>query len=551
MATTSATRPGPIQQSSEPGAAAAPRQLRIEFPTAHLARFRSAWISVLRNGKNHQQASQENQDGVSARLPWHEHDIRELPVEEAAGWYRQFLESDRRQMISAQNLPAMRCAAVLFSEEKAELVWSVHPSLAYTALEAILREISANYGVEVRPREFGERVQEADVAAIREGSAGPNSTDIREAGTKNTTTSAAEAGTHELEAQLMQVWSSVLRTEITRTDEDFFTAGGHSLLAAKLLARIEAATGIELPIASLLDSPTIAKQAQLILAAQDSAAKPAPAEGAAIRRQQFFLLGGDPTFRPLSQSLAATLPFHSLGLQTSVVSGLGADPPLTQIADYFIREILARQPEGPYALGGWCAHGLLALEVAQQLKARGAEISKLVMLETANPVRLYAYSSWRRVIARRQLQWHLMRFEGLYLRHLGFRAAAHYLRARIAKRFWRAWRSVAPPEEESPANDAVASSKPRAHFNPLEVLYRAAAEYLPRPYDGPVLLVRATERTIGFASNERLGWDVELMPRMEIRPVPGNHYTIYMPPNVENLAKQIHGYVKSGAIGAA
>jgi thioesterase domain-containing protein len=265
-----------------------------------------------------------------------------------------------------------------------------------------------------------------------------------------------------------------------------------------------------------------------------STEQPSAAVNGESRQQEFFLLGGDPTFRPLSQCLASMRRFHSLGLQATVIRNLGPDPSLAQLAEYFVNAIRERQPEGPYALGGWCAHGLLSLEVAQQLAARGHRVGTLVMLETANPVRLVAYSSWRRVIARRQLKWHLVRFECLYLKHLGWRRAADYLRARIAKKWLKTWFA-----RRANGNSLSAGSR----MNPLEVLYRAAAEYVPRPYDGPVLLVRATERTIGFANNEQLGWDAQWMPAMEVRRVPGNHYTIYMPPHVESLAKEIDGYV--------
>ena len=82
-------------------------------------------------------------------------------------------------------------------------------------------------------------------------------------------------------------------------------------------------------------------------------------------------------------------------------------------------------------------------------------------------------------------------------------------------------------------------------INPLEVLYRAARDYVPQPYEGPVVLVRSTERTFGFAADPKLGWDDQLIPAMKIRKVPGNHYTIYMPPNVESLAGEMNACLKA------
>lgn len=584
MATTSASQLDALQQTGGPsGAAATPKQLRIEFNAAEIARFRSAWEAVLQPDADSQDQNQNsNGNARAARIPWHEHDLRKLSAEDAEHWYRNFLESDRRQLLSAARGSVMRCSAILFPDERAELIWSVHPEITPEDRERTLEGIALRYEQRVFSTELnGSGAKHPGIAQGRESA---QSTRPRESGgERRAKAPGGDARLREIELQLLHVWSAVLRLEITKTDEDFFTAGGHSLLAAKLLARIEAATGVELPIASLLDSPTVEKQALLILAAQNSAAANAlvslPEDSAAAnttaqdsaatgsqtlapaiapaaapsetetaapksvakkvepREQEFFLLGGDPTFRPLSQSLAAMRRFHSLGLQANVIATLGPQPSLAHLAEYFVNAILERQPEGPYALGGWCAHGLLSLQVAQQLTARGKRVARLVMLETANPVRLYAYSSWRHVIARRQLKWHLLRFECLYVRHLGWNGAVDYLGARITKKFHK--RGFA----RTANGNAEGASGGAPRINPLEVLYRAAAEYVPRPYDGPVLLVRATERTIGFATNEELGWDRQWMPQMEVRRVPGNHYTIYMPPNVESLAKEIDAYV--------
>ncbi|HZS71873.1 MAG TPA: thioesterase domain-containing protein [Candidatus Acidoferrum sp.] len=594
MATTSAPQLEALQQAGNPsGGVAPPEQFRIEFNAPEIAKFRSAWQPLLQaNADLPDQDPSATANPRIARIPWYEHDLRKLSSDDAERWYRNFLQSDRRQLLSASRGRKMRCSAIFFPKGKAELIWSVHPGITPEDRKRMLEEIALRYGQQIpcsemkstgaAPPGLPRERQSATCARATESGSREESSPAQ-----STESPPKDSRLREIESQLLEVWSAVLRVEITKTDEDFFSAGGHSLLAAKLLARIEAATGIELPMASLLDSPTVEKQALLILAARSSAAatrahagltdeSPAHAEapaqdlpeqeqqspeplaaeaapnprmqtgaarvpvGAETREQHFFLLGGDPTFRPLSQSLAALRRFHSLGLQAGVIATLGPQPSLSQLADYFVSSILVRQPEGPYALGGWCAHGLLSLEVAQQLTARGKRVARLVMLETANPVRLYAYSSWRRMIARRQLKWHLFRFECLYVRHLGWNRAVDYLGARIAKKLHRTpFAGAASGKAES----ARAAPGRAARINPLEVLYRAAAEYVPQPYDGPVLLVRATQRTIGFAANEELGWDRQWMPRMEVRRVPGNHYTIYMPPNVSSLAKEIDAYV--------
>jgi thioesterase domain-containing protein len=186
-------------------------------------------------------------------------------------------------------------------------------------------------------------------------------------------------------------------------------------------------------------------------------------------------------------------------------------------------------------LGGWCAHGLLAFETARQLEAQGQEVAQVILLETANPVRMNQYSGWKRRVARLQLKWHLLRFEYAYLQQLDSTQTRNYIAGRTAKKIakmrkslWRVMKTVnlAPELEDLGPG------------NPLEVLYAAAAIYHPQPYRGQVVLIRSTQRTFGFGHVLDLGWS-ELLGDLEICETHGNHYSIYMPPNVDALANEM------------
>jgi len=67
-----------------------------------------------------------------------------------------------------------------------------------------------------------------------------------------------------LEETLAQVWAEVLRVDrIGRTD-DFFAMGGHSLLAARVVARVQETLGVEVPLIRLFESPTLAAFAAVV-----------------------------------------------------------------------------------------------------------------------------------------------------------------------------------------------------------------------------------------------------------------------------------------------
>jgi hypothetical protein len=61
--------------------------------------------------------------------------------------------------------------------------------------------------------------------------------------------------------------------------------------------------------------------------------------------------------------------------------------PLTveDIAASYIREVRAVQPEGPYFLGCFCFGGVVAFEMAQQLRAQGQDVALLALLDTKRP----------------------------------------------------------------------------------------------------------------------------------------------------------------------
>ena len=51
----------------------------------------------------------------------------------------------------------------------------------------------------------------------------------------------------------------------------------------------------------------------------------------------------------------------------------------------YLVELLEFQPQGPYQLGGYCMGGVIALEMARQLRAQGRQVNLLLLIDCFAP----------------------------------------------------------------------------------------------------------------------------------------------------------------------
>jgi amino acid adenylation domain-containing protein len=78
---------------------------------------------------------------------------------------------------------------------------------------------------------------------------------------------------NESERMLAEIWSQVLALDRVGIHDDFFELGGHSLAATRVVSRVIEKFGLELPVKSLFQSPTIADMARVVEACHEPASE--------------------------------------------------------------------------------------------------------------------------------------------------------------------------------------------------------------------------------------------------------------------------------------
>ncbi|WP_188316851.1 amino acid adenylation domain-containing protein [Solihabitans fulvus] len=189
------------------------------------------------------------------------------------------------------------------------------------------------------------------------------------------------------EAALCALFAETLGLDTVAPDTDFFTLGGHSLLALRLASRVESALGVRVPVAALFESSTPAALAERLggNGFQGDGLAPIITLRAGGDRTPLFCVhpgsGLGWSFAALLPHLAPGRPVHAL--QTPAAQGHRDLPDtLAELAAQHVARLRAVRPHGPYLLIGHSFGGLLAYEIATQLRAAGEEIGLLGVLDT-------------------------------------------------------------------------------------------------------------------------------------------------------------------------
>ena len=327
---------------------------------------------------------------------------------------------------------------------------------------------------------------------------------------KSTTEATFEAPKHLVHYQLVQIWEELLNVRPIGVRDNFFDLGGHSLLATLMVDRIEQVFGKKIPLSTLFAGPTIEHLSNVLLGEEDASSRaPVVAVQAGGSKRSFFYLHGDWESGAfycfsLARDLGSDQPFYVL--EPYRFDDLRVPPTFEAMAAAHIKSLRTIQPEGPYLLGGWCNAGLVAYEMARQLRVEGQTIDLLMLMDPAfvPMYRRLIHGFMRRIGSLLRLSEDKQLDLFLRLRHIyNYLRFSHYRKSKGL--------SLIPTAEALRQHDWIS------------IFDWVASEYVRRPYAGKITFLWCSEEPFRY----RVAWRKVVKKAKEVEEyvIPGTHIT--------------------------
>nr|WP_256381140.1 non-ribosomal peptide synthetase [Myxosarcina sp. GI1] len=372
--------------------------------------------------------------------------------------------------------------------------------------------------------------------------------------------------TNDVEQKLVEIWSNTLGIHPIGIQDNFFELGGHSLLAVKLFGEIERQFDRKLPLASLFEAPTIEQLALMLQTPQKTTSFDSVVKLKEGTTPPLFLVhdadGETILYLNLAQHLKPEQTVYGLRPYSQAGSPF-LHTRLSEIVAHYVREIRKVQPQGPYAIGGLCAGGVLAFEIACQLQAEGEQVPLVAIIDAINlqGIEQDNFSSVNQVRKQNFLKLIDSKQETNKLKFV-----TNILKVLPRKVFNLVTYEISSKSEQFTDNLRIKLLRycldrqltiPRFCQNiPLRSIYAyAESDYQPSVYQGQLTLWRATEKleldnpaiddtpAILEVKDPLLGWGKQATNGVAAHDIPGGHSSMLQEPHVRVMAEKLQPYL--------
>ena len=341
-----------------------------------------------------------------------------------------------------------------------------------------------------------------------------------------------------LESSICKIWEEVLNVRRVGVDDNFNDLGGDSLSAARLFVRVHEVFHKRLPLATLLQAPTVRALAEVL---RDESRVSASSSLVAIQpegsRPPLYVVSGVcgnvVRFRSLAPYLGPEQPLYALQ-PVGIDGSLPYQTRLEDMASHYIREIKTHNPSGPYYLAGYSFGGLVVFEMAQQLSAQGDRVGLTALLDA---------QEWRYERRMQQVIGNAIK---------GPRRRTRSKKILYGPGRWEYLRNALRPRRANlicKVCDSLGLPVPQSSITMEEVNRFAAGRYVPRIYPGRLTLLRTRQgqnclfyqrdHSWLMPDDRQLGWGGLAAGGVEVHEIPGGHLEITDEPHVRVLAQKL------------
>ncbi len=285
----------------------------------------------------------------------------------------------------------------------------------------------------------------------------PKKTNIT-ANSPSVSTDSSRNASPEVECRLKAIWKEVLNIESIDVHDNFFAIGGYSLLAIRLIHRMNQEFPVKLSVKSIFEYPTICLLKELLLKEHVS---DLPKELVKIREgegEPVFLvpgiIGNAFTFHSFAEKLNTRQPLYVLEYPEKPEEVL-PNLALSELADYFLNLVRSVQANGPYHFIGYSLGGRVVFEMALQLQQSGVKTGFLGIIDTEGIKPLFNKNTlldrifneaelFSRLSFRNKRKYLRYRVPFLMNEHKVFIDESIHHRDQLQKKLWFIWNNYTP-----------------------------------------------------------------------------------------------------------
>jgi thioesterase domain-containing protein len=244
-------------------------------------------------------------------------------------------------------------------------------------------------------------------------------------------------------------------------------------------------------------------------------------------------------YADLAEALGEEQPFYALQAPSLECVGKSLAT-IEEIANLYLQEIRHVQPHGPYFLGGWSVGGVIAWQMAKQVRLEGEAVGMLALIDTNLPLKNRSSDKIEEIPLLAAFALDLCQLLGKDYREV----AERFLRLDERQQYEMIFDEL-QFAGVLPQDRAVAERTLKDFYDIFQRNAQASRRYQLTPMEQEIVVCEASEgQPAGHLGEQWADWAT----KVESLTIPGNHYTILKQPNVSILASHLLSALQNATV---